>query len=257
MLNDVQARYVLASQNDSRRREVARPATNKQRLLTYWAYMMLQTTLIDGQFVPFLLAITLLSISPGVDTLLVIRNTARGGVRDGVVTSVAICCGLFVHATISALGISFILLQSAWAFHLLKLAGAAYLIWLGVASLSAARRGRALPVKSVLQSASPVSIWQPVKEGLLSNVLNPKTVVFYMAFLPQFIAPTDPALLKSLWLAGVHFVIANIWQISVVLMVGGASKWLASPRFAQTLNAATGAVLIMFGVRLALEQRPV
>lgn len=217
---------------------------------------MLQNILIDGQFVAFLIAITLLSISPGVDTLLVIRNTARGGVRDGVVTSIAICCGLFVHATISALGISLILLQSAWAFHMLKLVGAAYLIWLGLTSLLAARRGSALPVQSVLQSQSPVPLWKPIKEGLLSNVLNPKTVVFYMAFLPQFIAPTDPALLKSLWLATVHFVIANIWQISVVLMVGGASKWLASARFAQTLNAATGVVLVLFGVRLALEQRP-
>lgn len=214
-------------------------------------------TFIDGQFVAFLVAITLLSISPGVDTLLVIRNTARGGVRDGVVTSIAICCGLFVHATISALGISVILLQSAWAFNVLKLMGAAYLMWLGVASLLAARRGNALPVQGVLQTASPVPFWQPVREGLLSNVLNPKTVVFYMAFLPQFIAPTDPALLKSLWLAGVHFVIANIWQISVVLMLGGASQWLASKRFVQTLNAATGMVLVIFGLKLAMEQRPV
>lgn len=218
---------------------------------------MMQIGFIDAQFVSFLVAITLLSISPGVDTLLVIRNTARGGVRDGVATSIAICCGLFVHATISALGISLILLQSAWAFHMLKLVGAAYLIWLGVSSLLAARRGAPLPVQGVMTSGSPVPFWQPIKEGLLSNVLNPKTVVFYMAFLPQFISPSDPALLKSLWLAGVHFVIANIWQISVVLMVGGASKWLASARFAQTLNAATGVVLVVFGVRLALEQRPV
>ncbi|MCD6436970.1 MAG: LysE family translocator [Halomonas sp.] len=218
---------------------------------------MTQIGFIDAQFVSFLVAITLLSISPGVDTLLVIRNTARGGVRDGVATSIAICCGLFVHATISALGISLILLQSAWAFHMLKLVGAAYLIWLGVSSLLAARRGIPLPVQGVMTSGSPVPFWQPIKEGLLSNVLNPKTVVFYMAFLPQFISPSDPALLKSLWLAGVHFVIANIWQISVVLMVGGASKWLASARFAQTLNAATGVVLVVFGVRLALEQRPV
>ena len=218
---------------------------------------MMQIGFIDAQFVSFLVAITLLSISPGVDTLLVIRNTARGGVRDGVATSIAICCGLFVHATISALGISLILLQSAWAFHMLKLVGAAYLIWLGVSSLLAARRGAPLPVKGVMTSGSPVPFWQPIKEGVLSNVLNPKTVVFYMAFLPQFISPSDPALLKSLWLAGVHFVIANIWQISVVLMVGGASKWLASARFAQTLNAATGVVLVVFGVRLALAQRPV
>lgn len=218
---------------------------------------MMQLGFIDAQFVSFLLAITLLTISPGVDTLLVIRNTARGGVRDGITTSVAICCGLFIHATISALGISLILLQSAWAFHMLKLVGAGYLIWLGVTSLLAARRGEGLPVGSVTKRLSPVSRWQPVKEGFLSNVLNPKTVVFYMAFLPQFIAPGDPALLKSLWLAGVHFIIANIWQISVVLMVGSAGKWLANARFAQVLNAATGSVLVVFGIRLALTQRPV
>ncbi|RBI69562.1 LysE family translocator [Vreelandella sulfidaeris] len=218
---------------------------------------MMQFGFIDAQFVSFLVAITLLTISPGVDTLLVIRNTARGGVRDGITTSVAICCGLFIHATISALGISLILLQSAWAFHMLKLVGAGYLIWLGITSLLAARWGQPLPVNGALKDAPAVSRWQPVKEGFLSNVLNPKTVVFYMAFLPQFIAPGDPALLKSLWLASVHFIIANIWQISVVLMVGSAGKWLANARFAQTLNAATGTVLIVFGIRLALTQRPV
>ncbi|CAO1662486.1 MULTISPECIES: LysE family translocator [Halomonadaceae] len=218
---------------------------------------MMQLGFVDAQFISFLVAITLLTISPGVDTLLVIRNTARGGIRDGVTTSVAICCGLFIHATISALGISLILLQSAWAFHMLKLVGAGYLIWLGITSLLAARRGQPLPVNGVLKDTPAVSRWQPVKEGFLSNVLNPKTVVFYMAFLPQFIAPGDPALLKSLWLAGVHFIIANIWQISVVMMVGSAGKWLANARFAQTLNAATGTVLVIFGIRLALTQRPV
>lgn len=217
---------------------------------------MSQMTLFDAQFVPFVIAITLLSISPGVDTLLVIRNTARGGVRDGVATSVAICCGLFVHATVSALGISLILLQSAFAFNLLKLAGAGYLVWLGVASLLAARRGTGLPVGEARVAGARVGLLQPIKEGLLSNVLNPKTVVFYMAFLPQFIAPGEPVLLKSLWLAGVHFVIANLWQIGVVLMVGGASRFLASPRFARVLNAATGTVLVALGLRLALEQRP-
>ncbi|MCE8034381.1 MAG: LysE family translocator [Halomonas sp.] len=212
--------------------------------------------MLDAQFWPFLIAITLLSMSPGVDTLLVIRNTARGGVRDGVLTSLAICCGLFVHATISALGISLILLQSAWAFSALKLAGAAYLIWLGINGLLAAQRGNALPLGAVQGGRQAVPVWRPLREGLLSNVLNPKTVVFYMAFLPQFIAPTDPALLKSLWLAGVHFVIANLWQIAIVFMVGSAGRWLGSRFFARALNGATGAVLILFGVRLALERQP-
>ena len=212
--------------------------------------------LIDAQFWPFLVAITLLSMSPGVDTLLVIRNTARGGWRDGVATSLAICCGLFVHATVSALGISLILLQSAWAFGVLKLVGAAYLVWLGVASLLAARRGQGLPVAGVGTERASVPLWRPVREGLLSNVLNPKTVVFYMAFLPQFIAPGDPALAKSLWLAGVHFVVANLWQIGIVAMVGSAGRWLASAAFARWLNGLTGGVLVGFGVKLALTRPP-
>ncbi|TLF47787.1 LysE family translocator [Halomonas urmiana] len=212
--------------------------------------------LIDAQFWPFLVAITLLSMSPGVDTLLVIRNTARGGWRDGVATSLAICCGLFVHATVSALGISLILLQSAWAFGVLKLAGAAYLVWLGVASLLAARRGQGLPVAGVSTERRPVPLWRPVREGLLSNVLNPKTVVFYMAFLPQFIAPGDPALAKSLWLAGVHFVVANLWQIGIVAMVGSAGQWLSSAAFTRWLHGLTGAVLVGFGIKLALTRPP-
>lgn len=212
--------------------------------------------LLDAHFWSFLIAITLLTLSPGVDTLLVIRNTARGGVRDGVLTSIAISCGLFVHASVSALGISFILLQSAWLFNILKLVGATYLVWLGVQSLLSARRGVSLPVAAVQGQRSPVAIWVPLREGLLSNVLNPKTVVFYMAFLPQFIAPGDPALAKSLWLAGVHFVIANLWQIAIALMVGSAGRWLAKRWVSRTLNGVTGAVMIGLGGKLALEQRP-
>nr|WP_297458146.1 LysE family translocator [uncultured Halomonas sp.] len=207
--------------------------------------------LIDAQFLPFLLAITLLSMTPGVDTLLVIRNTARGGLRDGVLTSVAICCGLFVHATVSALGISLILLQSAWAFGLLKLIGAGYLVWLGVQSLRSARRGTPLPVAGVAMNRQPVSLCLPLREGFLSNVFNPKTVIFYMAFLPQFIAPGDPALLKSLWLAGVHFVIANVWQIGVAVMVGRAGRLLARRWVARTLDGITGTVLVALGIKLA------
>lgn len=211
--------------------------------------------LIDAQFLPFLLAITLLSITPGVDTLLVIRNTARGGLRDGVLTSLAICCGLFVHATISALGISLILLQSAWAFGLLKLIGAGYLVWLGIQSLLSARRGTPLPVAGVATPRRPVSLWLPLREGFVSNVFNPKTVIFYMAFLPQFIAPGDPALLKSLWLAGVHFVIANVWQIGVAVMVGRAGQLLAKRWVARTLDSVTGTVLVALGIKLAMQQR--
>ncbi|WP_027966266.1 LysE family translocator [Halomonas halocynthiae] len=210
----------------------------------------------DTHLWSFLIAITLLSVTPGVDTLLVIRNTTRGGVGEGIMTSLGICLGLFVHATISALGISLILLQSAWVFSALKLAGAGYLVWLGLNSLQAARAGYQLPVAAVTgSSAVSVSAWRALREGLLCNVLNPKTIIFYMAFLPQFIAPGEAALSQSLWLAGIHFVIANGWQIGVAVMVGRAGQWLGKRSVARWLNGVTGSVLVLLGVKLALTRQ--
>ena len=132
-------------------------------------------------FWAYLVAISLLTVTPGVDTLLVMRNAGRGGLkhglRDGCVTSVGICCGLFIHATLSALGISVLLVETAWAFTAVKWAGACYLIWLGLSSLrQAMARGPANADESSISSAEPplmkpVSIWVAFREGLLSNVL--------------------------------------------------------------------------------------
>lgn len=208
----------------------------------------------DNYLWAYLVAITLLTVSPGVDTLLVIRNTVRGGFRDGVLTSFAICLGLFVHAVVSAGGISLILMQSAWAFSLLKLAGACYLLWLGGRSLYAAYRGESgLKIQAGTVRHCRVSVWTSLREGFLSNVLNPKTVVFYMAFLPQFIQPGDPALVKSLFLAGLHFVIANIWQLILVLMVGRVAVWLSGPRIGRYFDSLTGSIMVFFGVRLGFD----
>jgi threonine/homoserine/homoserine lactone efflux protein len=94
----------------------------------------------DAQVIAFTLAAAVLTIAPGPDTMLVIRNVLRGGRRDGVLTTLGICSGLFVHATLSACGVSMLLMHSATAFHLLKLAGAGYLVWLGLQSLRHAVR---------------------------------------------------------------------------------------------------------------------
>ncbi len=213
---------------------------------------------LDGSFITFLIAITLLTMSPGVDTLVVIRNTLRGGLRDGVVTSFAICLGLFVHAAISAGGISLILLQSAYLFTALKLVGALYLIWLGYKSLSSAMaRNQSSSLVKVLEestSEARVSVWKSFREGFLSNVLNPKTIVFYMAFLPQFIQPEEPAMIKSLFLAGVHFAIANAWQLLIVLMVGRASVWLLKGSVMRVIDGVIGGVMVAFGLRLAFDR---
>jgi threonine/homoserine/homoserine lactone efflux protein len=198
----------------------------------------------------YLVAITLLTLTPGLDTMLVIRNTARGGWRDGAVSSLGICSGLFVHAIISAVGISMILLQAAWAFGMLKLAGAGYLVWLGTCSWrKVLRRDSFEAVNGVSPGAFRFRC--SLREGFLSNVLNPKTAVFYMAFLPQFINPAHSALIQSLFLAGLHFLIAMIWQCILALMVRQLKSWLQRPRVNRWFDGITGTVMIALGLRVA------
>jgi RhtB (resistance to homoserine/threonine) family protein len=202
----------------------------------------------------YLIAISLLTISPGVDTVLVIRNTTRGGWGDGAATSLGICCGLFVHATVSAVGISVILLQSAWAFRALKLAGAAYLVWLGIASLRSAAGGSAgMDFKASGGEVRPYCPRRSLREGFLCNVLNPKAVVFYMAFLPQFIDPTGSAISQSLLLAGLHFIIAMVWQCFLAALVERARTMLQNPRVRRRIDATVGALMLFFGIKLGLD----
>ena len=201
----------------------------------------------------YLIAITLLTITPGVDTMLVIRNTARGGWRDGAMSSLGICSGLFLHATVSAIGISVILLQAAWAFSFLKMAGAAYLVWLGFSSWRKVVKQESFELESRQTVMGAFLVQRSFREGFLSNILNPKTAIFYMAFLPQFINPEHSALLQSLFLAGLHFIIAMVWQCLLALMVKQLKIWLQRPRVNQVFDGVTGTVMIALGLRVATE----
>lgn len=205
----------------------------------------------------FLVAITLITITPGVDMMLVIRNTARGGFQDGVVSSFGICCGLFVHATVSAAGVSIILLQSAWAFSVLKIVGAGYLIWLGITSWkSVLQNQQTLAFKEENTACCKLRRRQSFREGFFCNVLNPKAVMFYMAFLPQFIDPNRSVYLQFLILAGVHFIIAMIWQSFLASVVNKAKNWMLSSNVNRIFNGITGSVMVYLGIRLSLEEVP-
>jgi threonine/homoserine/homoserine lactone efflux protein len=207
---------------------------------------------LDAQFLTFLVAVTLLTLSPGVDTMLVLRSALVRGRRAGVVTAFGICCGLFIHATLSALGVSAVLARSATAFELLKLAGAGYLIYLGLKGLHHALR-RTEPAPDALSlNARAAGVRAGFVEGLLNNVLNPKPAVFYLAFLPQFIRAGEPALLKSLYLAGVHFIIGMVWLGLIVWLVGSARKWLSTDSTRRWLEGISGGVLLGLGVHLAM-----
>lgn len=202
-----------------------------------------------------LIAVTLLTITPGLDTMLIIRNSGRGGWRDGAASSLGICSGLFVHATVSALGISLILLKTAWAFNTLKFAGAAYLIWLGVTSWKhAIHSPQCMLPDNPHSSGNDFNLRRSLREGFLSNVLNPKTVIFYMAFLPQFIDPSESPLLQSLFVAGLHFCVAMVWQCLLASMVDRARNWLQNPGVNRVFHGLTGSIMMMIGFKLVFEE---
>ncbi|WP_070971301.1 LysE family translocator [Vibrio sonorensis] len=206
-------------------------------------------------FQAFIIAITILTLTPGLDTALVIRNTSRGGMNDGAITSLGICFGLFVHALFSAFGISAVLSQSAELFTMMKTVGAVYLIWLGITSLKGVLLGGGvLAIDSA--KVNTVSAKRSLKEGFLSNVLNPKTAVFYLAFLPQFINPEYSPLAQSMLMAAIHFVIAMIWQCGLAGALNKAKSLLQSSRFMNWMEGTTGAVLILLGGKLLLEDAP-
>lgn len=204
-------------------------------------------------FEAFFIAITILTLTPGLDTALVIRNTSRAGFADGCTTSLGICFGLFVHATFSAIGISAILAQSAELFQIVKMVGAAYLIWLGISSLrSLMKTGQGIEVASLAHAQFRLT--RSLREGFLSNVLNPKTAVFYLAFLPQFINPDYSPLAQSLLMALIHFAIAMVWQCGLVGALSSAKNLLKNASFMRWMEGTTGVVLVALGIKLLLEK---
>jgi threonine/homoserine/homoserine lactone efflux protein len=204
-------------------------------------------------FEAFFIAITILTLTPGLDTALVIRNTSRGGFYDGCISSFGICSGLFVHATFSAIGISALLAQSAELFQMVKMVGAIYLIWLGYCSLRGVLKGvQGMTISE--QGHKSLSVSRSLREGFLSNVLNPKTAVFYLAFLPQFINPEHSPLLQSLFMAAIHFIIAMIWQCGLAGALSSAKSLLKNSTFMKWMEGTTGLVLVALGIKLLLDK---
>jgi RhtB (resistance to homoserine/threonine) family protein len=208
----------------------------------------------DPQVIAFAIIAGILTITPGADTMLVVRNVLARGRRAGLLTAVGACCGLFMHATLSGLGLSLILVNSATAFGMVKLIGAGYLVWLGIQSLRQALRHHPSGAIDAGGPAIRARGRRSFVEGLLSNLLNPKVAVFYLAFLPQFMNRGDWVLGKSMFLAGIHWIEGVLWLSAVTLFVARVRFWLRHPRVTRAIEATAGAILVAFGVRLAIER---
>ena len=213
----------------------------------------------------FALTATLLILAPGPDSMLVMRNTLRGGRRAGWITACGTMSGLAVWAVAAALGLSVMLRVSHVGYDILRLAGAAYLIWLGITSLRP-RRGRAGPAatdaageESGPQLAGPPAGqpqgWRVYLNGLLSNLFNPKIGVFFVAFLPGFIPARTSAAAFSL-VFGLWFIVeTGAWLLTLAWMVARGVGWLRGPAAQRRVERVTAVVLIGFGLRLAAEAR--
>jgi threonine/homoserine/homoserine lactone efflux protein len=207
----------------------------------------------------FALTATLLILAPGPDSMLVMRNTLRSGQRAGWITACGTMSGLAVWAVAAALGLSELLRVSHVGYDILRLAGAAYLIWLGVTSLRS-RRGAAGAAAGGAGEpagwpAGPARGWRVYLNGLLSNLFNPKIGVFFVAFLPGFIPARVSAAAFSLVL-GLWFIVeTGAWLVALTWMVARGVGWLRGSAAQRWAERVTGVVLIGFGLRLAAETR--
>jgi threonine/homoserine/homoserine lactone efflux protein len=196
----------------------------------------------------FAVAAVLIILLPGPDTLVVVRSIVRGGRSHGVATAAGVLTGLTVWVGTAALGLSALLRASEVGYDVLRFAGAAYLVWLGVQTL---RTRGSVPVPDVRGRRGVGGTG--FLAGLVTNLLNPKVGVFFVTFLPAFVPHGAPVGLTSL-LFGAVFVVLTIGYFVLLLAVASrVTRWMTAPRIRRRLDTATGAVLVGFGVRLAVE----
>jgi threonine/homoserine/homoserine lactone efflux protein len=206
--------------------------------------------------VPYLAVIAVITITPGPDMLLVLRNGIRDGARAAWVTGLGCCLGIAVHAALAVLGLSAILAASAEAFTVVKLVGALYLVFLGVQAIAGSFRTRERPRDPAADAPPAVALARsPFGQGLLSNLLNPKIALLFLTLLPQFVADGEPRVATTALLAGVFLAIAVLWWRAFSLAVGPLGRFLSRPRVVAWFDRGTGALLVALGVRVALERR--
>jgi threonine/homoserine/homoserine lactone efflux protein len=199
----------------------------------------------------FLGVITLLTITPGADMAMVSRSVFMGGRGAAFATTLGIAAGCMVWALASAAGVAAVLAASETAYDALRLVGAAYLVWLGAQSLIAAWRGYA--GEAGLERAASGGRTSPFRQGLLTNLFNPKIALFYTTFLPQFIGPGDPVLLLSVAMATVHVLLGILWLSAYAWLLDRAIEAFRDSRLRRVLDGVTGAVLVALGVRVAAD----
>lgn len=203
-------------------------------------------------FALFITTGILLNLTPGPDTLYILGRSIAHGRNAGIASALGISVGSIFHTCAAALGLSAFLATSAWAFGFVKLAGAAYLIFLGVRALLERSRELSMPAHFKRSGASAA-----FRQGIITNILNPKVALFFLAFLPQFIDATAPSKTVAFLVLGLTFVTTGtLWCLVLALFSSVFGARLRENRtFAAWLNRAVGSLFIFLGLRLAVAAR--
>jgi threonine/homoserine/homoserine lactone efflux protein len=203
-------------------------------------------------FVLFLTTGILLNLTPGPDTVYILGRSIAHGRRAGLASALGISVGSLFHTGAAALGLSAFLATSAWAFTAVKLAGAAYLIFLGVRALLERHHNLSVPAHFKQRGAAAA-----FRQGILTNILNPKVALFFLAFLPKFIDSASPSKTAAFLILGLTFVTTGtIWCLILAWFASAFSARLrGNATVASLLNRIVGALFIFLGLRLAVAAR--
>ena len=192
-------------------------------------------------------------VVPGPDTAVVTKNIIVHGRRAALGTSLGVSTGIAVWTLAAAIGVASLIRASAVAFTVLKLIGALYLVWLGIQALRAA--GHAGADQAGGQARAPMSARGGFRQGLLSDLANPKIGIFFTSLLPQFVDPGHAVLIPFLALGAVFVVMTALWLLAYCVVAARAVQLLQRPRVKAALDRVTGVVLIAIGLRVATESR--
>ncbi|WP_329124057.1 LysE family translocator [Streptomyces sp. NBC_01353] len=200
----------------------------------------------------FALVVGLLTLTPGLDTALVLRTAALGRRTRAWGVVLGIQTGTLIWGTLTSLGVTAVLTASHLAYEILRWAGAAYLLWMAGRMIVDTFRGRRAEIDPEQQLTGVDTLSGGWRQGTLTNLLNPKVGVFYVAVLPQFIPEGAPHFTMGLLLTAVHITLGMIWSTVLIASASALGTWLRKPRSRRILDRVTGTVIAAFAVRLAL-----
>ncbi|MDO4936342.1 MAG: LysE family translocator [Sutterellaceae bacterium] len=200
----------------------------------------------------------LIVVMPGPDFAIVSKVALTQGRLAGCACAIGVACGILIHTLLAIVGISAVVAHSVTLFSALKWIGAAYLFWLGIQAVRASfSQSKATAVDfPQLQAVPETTLSRLWLQGFLCNVLNPKAVLFFLTFLPQFMTPHEDLTPQFLILGGILMSFCAIWFSSLSFLLGYIGEIFKKPRFQNWLNRVTGGIFLLFGLKLALTQTP-